>query len=190
MHDGSNPLGGPFVLEQWISLGVAVGWGVVGFTAGEDDTGNSDGLTVRNIPMRLDVQVATPQPKKSVSSIQIGHASANAAARIGQSSGSRCPRRSRATDSNSPYDSIRICSVKRLNPRNNANAFSGSPPRLMTSAGKFSSASAYAISGTKYVKSSQCVSMMLRTRVPRTARTRILASRTSALPEMPLLFAG
>jgi phosphatidylglycerol:prolipoprotein diacylglycerol transferase len=24
-HDGSNPLGGPFVLEQWISLVVAVG---------------------------------------------------------------------------------------------------------------------------------------------------------------------
>jgi len=24
-HDGSNPLGGPFVLEQWISLAVAVG---------------------------------------------------------------------------------------------------------------------------------------------------------------------
>ncbi len=25
VHDGSNPLGGPFVLEQWISLAVAVG---------------------------------------------------------------------------------------------------------------------------------------------------------------------
>jgi hypothetical protein len=24
IHDGSNPLGGPFVLEQWISLAVAV----------------------------------------------------------------------------------------------------------------------------------------------------------------------
>jgi hypothetical protein len=45
---------------------------------------------------------ATPQPKKSVSSVQIGHPRARAAARIGQSSGSRALRRYRASVSKSP----------------------------------------------------------------------------------------
>ena len=55
----------------------------------------------RNSSMRLEVHVATPQPKKSVSSVQIGQSSAKAVARIGQSSGSLCPTRSRATASKS-----------------------------------------------------------------------------------------
>lgn len=45
--------------------------------------------SVSKLPMFADVHVATPQPKKSVSSVQIGQPSANAAASIGQSSGSR-----------------------------------------------------------------------------------------------------
>jgi hypothetical protein len=45
------------------------------------------------------VQVATLQPKKSVSSVQIGQPSARAAARTGQSSSSRLSMRSRATAS-------------------------------------------------------------------------------------------
>lgn len=56
---------------------------------------------VRKLSMLADVQVATPQPKKSVSSVQIGQPSAKAAARIGQSSGSRDASRFRASVSNS-----------------------------------------------------------------------------------------
>jgi len=52
--------------------------------------------------MLLDVQVATPQPKKSVSSVQIGQPRARAVARIGQSSGSRAPSLFRALVSKSP----------------------------------------------------------------------------------------
>ena len=56
----------------------------------------------RYIATRLVVQVGTPHPKKSVSSVQMRHPIANAAARIGQSSGSRSPNRSRASLSKSP----------------------------------------------------------------------------------------
>jgi len=56
----------------------------------------------RNIRTRSDVHVATPHPKKSVSSVQIGQPIANAEARIGQSSGSRAASRRRASASNSP----------------------------------------------------------------------------------------
>src|SRR3954466_335993 len=73
--------------------------------------------------------------------------------------------------------------------RKNLSALSGSPPRLMTRAGKCSSASAYATSGTKNEACSECASMISRTRLPRTARTRILASMTSALPGIALLLA-
>jgi hypothetical protein len=48
-----------------------------------------------NIRTRSDVHVATPQPKKSVSSVQIGQPRARAAASMGQSSGSRRANRSR-----------------------------------------------------------------------------------------------
>jgi hypothetical protein len=56
----------------------------------------------RKLSMLLDFQVATPQPKKSVSSVQIGQPRASAAARIGQSSGSRAPSLFRASVSKSP----------------------------------------------------------------------------------------
>ena len=56
----------------------------------------------RNIKTRSDVHVATPHPKKSVSSVQIGQPTANAEARTGQSSGSRVASRWRASVSNSP----------------------------------------------------------------------------------------
>lgn len=55
----------------------------------------------RKMSMLPDVQVATPHPKKSVSSVHMGHPRARAAARIGQSSGSRTPRRFRASASKS-----------------------------------------------------------------------------------------
>src|ERR1035441_1291391 len=54
---------------------------------------------------RSDVQVATPHPKKSVSSVQIGHRKASAVARIGQSSSSRRARRCRAIASKPEYAS-------------------------------------------------------------------------------------
>src|SRR5262249_14386689 len=60
----------------------------------------------------------------------------------------------------------------------------------MTRAGTCSSASAYATSGTKNDACSAYVSMISRTRLPRTARTRMLASMTSALPGIPLLRPG
>src|ERR1700693_2764716 len=74
--------------------------------------------------------------------------------------------------------------------RRNASTFSGSPPRLIASAGKCSSASAYATSGTKNDTWPAYVSITLRTRFPKAARMRILASTTSALPGIPLLLAG
>src|SRR5689334_1452922 len=49
------------------------------------------------------VQVATPQPKKSVSSVQIGQARARAVAGTGQSSSSRFSMRSCATTSKEAY---------------------------------------------------------------------------------------
>src|ERR1035441_69214 len=58
-----------------------------------------DATSDKYISTRSDVQVATPHPKKSVSSVQIGHRNARAAARIGQSSSSRRARRSRAITS-------------------------------------------------------------------------------------------
>jgi hypothetical protein len=54
------------------------------------------------LPMLADVHVATPQPTKSVSSVQIGQPRARAAARMDQSSGSRVPSRFRASASKSP----------------------------------------------------------------------------------------
>jgi hypothetical protein len=50
----------------------------------------------KNTATRPVVQVGTPHPKKSVSSVQMGQPIAKADARIGQSSGSRSPSRSRA----------------------------------------------------------------------------------------------
>jgi hypothetical protein len=91
--------------------------------------------------------VATPHPKKSVSSVQMGQPSANAAARIGQSSGSRWPSRSRASTSNSPQTSLPIVSTRRPQVYKKASACPGSLPRLITSAGRCSSASAKATSG-------------------------------------------
>ncbi len=102
-------------------------------------------------------QVATPHPGKSVSSVQIGHRSANAAARIGQSSGSMptiVP--SAAMD------------------RRRRSEISGFPSRLATRAARYSPASANEIL-------SECDSMMRRTRFPSTARIKMLASSTSAL---------
>src|ERR1035441_585865 len=86
--------------------------------------------------------------------------------------------------------SLPTSSTRCLKASKNSNAFPGSPPRLMTSRGKCSSASAYAASGTKNDTSSQYVSITSRTRFPRTARMRILASTTRALPGIPLLLAG
>src|SRR5271157_3218027 len=60
----------------------------------------------------------------------------------------------------------------------------------MTSAARCSSASAYATSGTKNDASPAHASITSRTRFPRTARTRILASTTKALLGIPLLLAG
>src|SRR5664280_3718272 len=59
----------------------------------------------------------------------------------------------------------------------------------MTSAARCSSASAYATSGTKNDASPAYASINSRTRLPRTARTRILASTTNALLGIPLLLA-
>ena len=56
----------------------------------------------RNISTRLEVHVATPHPKKSVSSVQIGHPKVSAVAKTGQSSGSRRSSRWRASASKSP----------------------------------------------------------------------------------------
>src|ERR1017187_10222438 len=86
--------------------------------------------------------------------------------------------------------SLPTSSTRCLKASKNSNAFPGSPPRLMTSRGKCSSASAYAASGTKNDTSSQYVSITSRTRFPRTARMRILASTTRALLGIPLLLAG
>src|ERR1017187_6921093 len=86
--------------------------------------------------------------------------------------------------------SLPTSSTRCLKASKNSNAFPGSPPRLMTSRGKCSSASAYAASGTKNDTSSQYVSITSRTRFPRTARMRILASTTRALLGIPLLIAG
>src|ERR1700690_2227445 len=83
-----------------------------------------------------------------------------------------------------------IGSTRWAKERRNPRAFPGSPPRLVTSAGRCSSASAYAASGTKNDTWPAYVSITLRTRFPKTARTRILASTTSALPGIPLLLAG
>src|ERR1035438_4741690 len=83
-----------------------------------------------------------------------------------------------------------MSSTSCLNSRRKASALAGSPPIFATSAARCSSASAYAASGTKNDTASQYVSMTPRTRFPRTARTRILASTTRALPGIPLLLAG
>ena len=51
------------------------------------------------------VHVATPAPKKSVSSVQIGQSAASAHASTGQSSGSRGPMRASARSLKGTYDS-------------------------------------------------------------------------------------
>lgn len=79
---------------------------------------------------RSEVHVATPQPKKSVSSVQIGHRSASAQASMGQSSGSSRASRSRASFSNSPYTSPPINSTKRPRDRKKDERFLGIAPVL------------------------------------------------------------
>jgi integrase len=60
-----------------------------------DSSGAAKYNSIRSV-----VQVATPQPKKSVSSVQMGQRRVSAAASTGQSSSSRCLRRDRAISSN------------------------------------------------------------------------------------------
>src|SRR3954452_10094845 len=74
--------------------------------------------------------------------------------------------------------------------RRTTTALAGSPPRLVINTARCSSASAHAVSGTKKEMSSAWVSRMSRTRLPRTARIKMLASRTSALFGIPLLVAA
>jgi hypothetical protein len=56
----------------------------------------------KKISMLPEVYVATPQPKKSASSVQIGQPRAKAVARIGQSSGARASSRFSVSVSKSP----------------------------------------------------------------------------------------
>lgn len=64
-----------------------------GWPSGNADSGTGhpscSAAFARYNSIRSVVQVATPQPKQSVSSVQIGQSSASAAARMGQSSSSR-----------------------------------------------------------------------------------------------------
>jgi len=128
--------------------------------------------------MLADVHVAAPQPKKSVSSVQIGQPRDKAAARIGQSSGSRAPRRFRASASKSAWRSRLTMVPSPVIARSRFTAFAGSPPRLTTSA------------GMRKEMVSAWDSRILRTRFPSIARMRMLASNTSALAGFPLLLAA
>lgn len=139
--------------------------------------------------MVAEVHVATPHPMKSVSSVQIGHASARAAARMGQSSGSRVPSRCRASALN--RDETRGQRWPRSgNGRENCHCLAGSLPRFAIKEARCSSASAYVVSGTKNEMSSAWASKMPRTRLPGTARIKMFASRTSDLFGIPLFVAA
>jgi hypothetical protein len=76
--------------------------GVCGAGVGKRFAGSYLSVSRRNMATRAVVQVGTPQPKKSVSSVQMGQPIANADANIGQSSASRPPNRSLASASKSP----------------------------------------------------------------------------------------
>ena len=74
--------------------------------------------------------------------------------------------------------------------RHRCQGFARSPPRLVTHVAKCSCASDSANSGTKNDTRSAKFSRIRRTRMPNTARIRMLASSTSALFGIPLLVAG
>jgi hypothetical protein len=114
----------------------------------------------------LDVGIAAPHPKKWVSSVQIGHPGASAAARIGQSSGSRasrCPCRLHSQDL--PTTSAR--------PTPSPDHRSVSPPIRP---------SVLRLPGMQFQEgrrqhSLRRIRLCSRTRWPSTARMRVLASR-------------
>jgi len=119
--------------------------------------------------------VATPHPKKSMSSVQMA------------------PERQRRGQNRPVFwisraEPLSIFSFRRaINVATNQfdqmaqgtqqrERFSGSPLRLMTSVARCSSASWNATSGTKNDTFWACASSTCRTRFPKTARTRILES--------------
>lgn len=125
--------------------------------------------------------MATPQPKKSLSSVQMGQLKARATASTGQSSSSRVPIRARAGD-------CQTCQVSRSTAWTIApthfsvsRAGPGGIPRLSRIAGRCSRASPKTESGAR--KSTLPAYWVRRSRTlePRTARIRMFASRTSTI---------
>src|ERR1700733_11110856 len=144
---------------------------------------------------RAEVQVATPHPKKSVSSVHIGHASANATASTGQSSGSRRQSRSRATASKLPLD---IASDNLNQPSQRVQK--GDYLLRITTAWDCKCRQVYlSLSESNFgneerhltgIPLDQVASSLPQDSAYQTARTRMLASRTRALSGIPLLLAG
>ena len=103
----------------------------------------------------LVVQVATPVPKKSASSVQTGQSNNNAQARAGQSSASRSPMRARARCSNERYRSESSGRTAVSSASSVARAATPSTPRFSNNPGRYLRASSKAASGAKKTYVSQ-----------------------------------